>query len=490
MLSVDQFAGKPMVLEPFQADFMTEALAVDDQGDFRWNSICLVLPRKNAKTHLLAAYATWSLLEMDGSPEILLAAASDRQAGRLFEAVVAFIRQNPDLMERVVLREYIGEVARADGMGKILRMSSSPERLHGYGPSLVICDEVAQWTTPNLRKAWAALTTGGMARKSAQTFTITTAGESHTRESGILGRLIDGNEAAGDVEERGALTISRNFDGRTLVYRYEAKTTDKNDIAAIKAANPASWITEESLKRQAANPELSADEFLQLHGNVWSDGSQRAWIGRGAWDRLMVPDLQVPEGAELFIGVDSALNDDTLAISWAWRFPDDEERIGVKCHVIGARRGVPCHELVADRNLDPRQAISVIERLRAAGHDIHSVAYDPNRFEVVAMMLDELGYTVVDSWGKKTNQTRAWASWFDGIHTGRLAHDGDLVLAEHVTHAQAEHTENGWKVHKLRNQRGVKIDALVSSAMAAWRCQVEPAGGGYVMFWDDTEVPA
>ena len=483
--SVDQFAGDPLVLEEWQRTFMNEALAAEDDGSFKWQSCCLLVSRKNGKTALLAAYALWHLLETDGSPEILLAAASDRQAGRLYDAVVAYIRNAPELSERVIVREYRGEIARSDGRGKILRMSSSPERLHGYGPSLVICDEVAQWVTPNLRKAWAALTTGGGARKSAQTFTITTAGESHTRETGILGRLVDGNERQGDVESTGALTVSRNEQGRTLVYRYEAQTTDPTDTKAIKAANPASWITEEFLAKQAANPEISVDEFLQLHACVWSDGSRRAWIKRAAWQQLEIADVQVPDDAELFIGIDCSLSDDTTAVAWAWRIPDSE-RIGVKCHVIGARRGVACHELVPEGKIDPRLAIEVVDRL-AKDHAIREIAYDPNRFELAARLLDESGYRVADAWGKRANQTRAWAAWFDGVQTGRIAHDGDLVLAEHVTHAEAELTENGWKVRKLRGQRAVKIDALVAAAMAAWRCQVEGDSAPYLLSWDDVE---
>lgn len=486
--SDDQFDGQPFILESWQRRFVAEALAVNDEGDYTWNSVALVVARGNGKTALLAAYALWSLLERDGSPEILLAAASDKQAGRLFDHVVKFIKRNSSLGQQVHLREYIGEIARVDGRGKILRMSSSPERLHGYGPSLVICDEVAQWTTPNLRRAWAALTTGGIKRKSPQTFTITTAGESHTRETGILGRLIDGNQANGDVEKHGPLTVSRNFKGATLVWNYEAKTTDPQDIDAIKAANPASWITEEALERQAANPELSVDEFLQLHACVWTDGSRRAWIQRAAWQSLEVPGLQVPEGAELFVGVDAALNDDCTAVAWAWRIPETD-RIGVKCHVIGARRGVACHELVNERTMDPRIAMEVIERL-AQDHVIAEVAYDPNRFELAARMLSESGFQMADAWGKRANQTRAWASLFDGVQTGRIAHDGDLVLTEHVTHAEADHTENGWKVRKIRGQGMVKIDALVAAAIATWRCQAAGERAGYLLSWDDVEVTA
>ena len=483
--SVDQFAGQPLVLEQWQREFMDEALAVDSEGLPVWSSIALVLPRKNGKTALLAAYACWHAMEDQGSPEVLLAASSDRQAGRLFDAVVAYIRRNEFLAAQFHIREYIGEIARVDGRGKILRMASDPERLHGYSPSLVVVDELHAWQTPRLRRAWAALTTAGGARRASQTFTITTAGESHTRETGILGNLVDGNERGGDLDDRGPLKISRNFAAKTLVWRYEAQTTDPSDTAAIKAANPASWITDEYLARQAANPEVSVDEFLQLHACVWSDGSRRAWIKRAAWQQLEIADVQVPDDAELFIGIDCSLSDDTTAVAWAWRIPDSE-RIGVKCHVIGARRGVACHELVPEGKIDPRLAIEVVDRL-AKDHAIREIAYDPNRFELAARLLDESGYRVADAWGKRANQTRAWAAWFDGVQTGRIAHDGDLVLAEHVTHAEAELTENGWKVRKLRGQRAVKIDALVAAAMAAWRCQVEGDSAPYLLSWDDVE---
>ena len=218
--SIDQFAGEPLVLEPWQMEFMGEALATSDPTGATpsWGSVALVVSRKNGKTSMLAAYALYRLLMDETQPEILLAAASDKQAGRLFDAIVSYIRRNPELASLVVLREYIGEIARADGGGKIMRMASDPNTLHGFSPSLVIADELAFWTKPTQRKAWAALTTGGGARKNTQTFTITTAGDANERETGILGRMIDRNESVGDVEKQPGLTISRNANARTLVY--------------------------------------------------------------------------------------------------------------------------------------------------------------------------------------------------------------------------------------------------------------------------------
>lgn len=276
--TVDPFAGQPLELEEWELEFMSEALAVDAELRLVWLSVVLVVSRKNGKTALLAAYALYHLFNDEGSPEILLAAASDRNAGRLFDACVAFCRANQELEARVHIREYVGEIGLAGGGGKIIRLATDPTTLHGYNPSLVICDELHAWTKPSLRKVWAALTSAGGARARRQVFTISTAGEASQRKEGILGRLIDGNEGAGELEQPTAgLTISRNFKGETMVYNYSAPTIDPHDVKAMKLANPASWITLAYLERQAADPELSDAEVLQLHGCVWATG-ERTWM--------------------------------------------------------------------------------------------------------------------------------------------------------------------------------------------------------------------
>jgi hypothetical protein len=61
---------------------------------------------------------------------------------------------------------------------------------------------------------------------------------------------------------------------------YEAAT--KRCLDAWRVANPASWITDEFLLRQALAPELSAAEVLQLHAGVWAAG-EYAWLTREAW---------------------------------------------------------------------------------------------------------------------------------------------------------------------------------------------------------------
>ncbi|MFT4034515.1 MAG: terminase large subunit [Patulibacter sp.] len=468
-----RFVGRPVEFEPWQEEFWTEALTVDQAGMYLWLSIALVLPRKNGKTTMLAAYALYRLLYDEDQPEILLAASSDKQAGRLFDSVVAFIRRSPELQDLLVVRSYIGEIARRDGGGVILRMSSSPERLHGYNPSLVICDEVAQWTTPNLRKAWEALTTGGGAREDAQTFTISTAGEGHTRADGILGRLIDGNEREGEVERRGSLTISRNLDGQTLVFNYAAATTSRADIPAIKAANPAGWITTRFLARQAANPELSEAAFLQLHGCVWSEGDSQ-WIAADQWRSVVRggADSALADGDVISLGFDgSRLYDATVLVACRLH---DRLIVPLKCWERPYGAAGEGWEVPAD---------DVLDTLRDA-HNRFRVArgyYDPPYWatDIDGWAL-EFGAKVVVKFptASSSRMPAALQRFKTDVLTRTLGHNGNKTMHRMVVNARMESTRGGYKLVKPGKHPEDRIDGAVAAVLAYEAASDAIAAGG------------
>ena len=131
-LGQDRFAGPPMILEPtWQAPVMYEALAASEDGAPYWKTVVIVLTRKCAKTTTLGAFADYELEQGIGEPEILLAAGSDKQAGRLFDACAGFVRRSAELRGSLIVRHHVGEIARTDGGGKIIRLSSEGDTQHG-----------------------------------------------------------------------------------------------------------------------------------------------------------------------------------------------------------------------------------------------------------------------------------------------------------------------------------------------------------------------
>lgn len=465
--TIDQFHGQPLELEGWQLDIFSEALAVDGDGQPYWKLIVEVIPRKNGKTTAVGAYGTYHADQFpELEPEVLLAAASDKQAGRLYKAVSTFIRVAPELRGRFHLRDYIGQAARVDGLGAIHRMASNPQAADGYNPSLTIIDELHRWTTPSLSTFWEALNTAGGARRHSQVFVITTAGEGHTREDGILGPLVDGNEAAGELERpHEGLTISRNHEARTLVYNYSAPTKRRQDFAAIRQANPASWVTDEYLKAQQANPALSDAAFLQLHGCVWAQ-DEGVYVDPDTW-RELGDGQGVPLGATVCLGADGSRTFDTTVVARA--APADDGRVDVEASVYSARQEAPHHVLHPGGRIDFEDVENGILG-DFADYQVAEAAYDPRYLDrsadLLIARLPEAALVAVEPMSKHMRD--ALAAFERGVLEGIVRHTGDPVLLAHVEACKgAFDPDRGWTVRKRDHRR--PIDAVVAMALAYWR---------------------
>jgi phage terminase large subunit-like protein len=408
----------------------------------------------------LAAYALFRLLTDVGLPEIILAASSDKQAGRLFEAASLYIRQNPVLDQLVRVRDHAGELRREDGQGVVYRMSSDPRRLHGYNPTLVVLDELAQWTTPELVRAHAALTSGSGARSSPQVFSISTAGEARDREDSILGRILDGARRSEGMEERPGRMIARLGASRMLVWNFEAPTEDPHDVAKMKLANPASWITEEFLAKQAENPELTDAQVLQLHGGVWAAGDE-TWLPTGAWAECEDASLGEPAAdTPIIMAFDGSNNRDSTALVgctlderphiWVigvWERPDGAperwkiDREAVKARVAEAMATWQVEEFPCD----PPGWHSEVEEWGEVYAGTQTLMYPTNRRELV---------------------TAACSKFYSAVLEKGLTHDGNHRLAVHLGNAIVKTGPNVKYITKEHPDSPRKIDLAIGAVMA------------------------
>jgi len=501
--SIGRFAGKVFDLEDWQRAIFDEALEYYADGTPAWTMVVLVLPRKNGKTQILAAYALWRLLVDDGMPEILLAASSDKQAGRLFEACVAYIRGNPALDDLLIIREHDGEIVRVDGGGIIRRMASDPKRIHGYNPSLVICDEVAQWTTPLLRSAWDALITGDGARESAQVFAITTPGEAHTRATGILGRLIDRTAQSGETELDGVKSTTRSKVSKTIVYQWSAPwpaanpkplrdahaalvlaealgDTERIEIAqrefdiasgimlpAWKQANPASWITEEYLigKALGALPEASV---LQLHAGVWAEGEDQ-WLTADAW-AIGQRHSELQPGDVITLGFDGSRVSDATALI-ACRLRDG---------LIAPIRVWECPEGAAGRFWNvPRKEVDAAVAWAFETYDVTRMYADPPdwRSEIDTWALQWPRRVIEFPTSGDMRMGAAVERFTTDLAAGELGHTNDPTLTRHIGNAIRSKNRHGYRITKPAKLSERKIDAAVAAVIAyEARCDSIAAG--------------
>jgi phage terminase large subunit-like protein len=226
-------------------------------------------------------------------------------------------------------------------------------------------------------------------------------------------------------------------------------------VKAMKLANPASWITEAYLARQAADPELTDADVLQLHGCVWAE-KDTTWIGPDVWMACRV-ERRLQEGETIVLGFDGSEKRDTTVLAAStldgfvtplavWERP--------------ARGG---------------------ENWRVPRSEVHAaIDFAMEEYDVVELAFDPPGwYSEGDEWteryGEKvvmfeTKQPKRMAPACERFQTGakegKVSHNGHEVLARHVGHCVGKETPWGVLITKDHPDSPRKIDAAVASVIA------------------------
>lgn len=441
-----RWAGKPLVLEPWQREIVSELLRTDDDGWRTYREALIGLPRKNGKSTLASALALY-LLVADAEPgaEVYSAAASKEQARIVFGQAREMVLASPRLSDWCKVGRDAITVPSTSGIYRVL--SSDAPRQHGLNPSGIIVDELHAHRTDEL---YLALRTASLAREQPLMVSITTAGWDLDT---ICGRLYD----------RGRSDAS----GDDFCFYWRSIAEDElEDPAAWKRANPASWITLEDLAREArALPRFAFDRW---HLNRWTS-AEESWLPPGAWDASCNDRYAIEPSDTIVVGVDIGVKHDTSALVWV--APKDGKLVA-RSHVFAVQhdpdRPPAAHTIAQGERVELELVENKIRDL-AREYQVLEVVYDPWRFERSAQALADEGLLLVEF--PQTNERMAPASQglFDAITEGRIVHDGDPVLKAHIEAAAAKDTGRGWRLSKKDAKK--PMDAAIGLVMATTRAE-------------------
>jgi len=273
------FAGQPFDLRPWQErDIIRPLFKTGKDGRRLYRTCLLMLPRKNGKTELAAATAVYCLLFDSKQGEIYLAAADRDQAGKVFQAMVAMLRNDPELEADVEIVESQKRIVHRKSGSFCRAISAEAYSKHGFNASVVIYDELH--CAPD-RKLYDVLVTSQGGRVQPLMIVISTAG--YDRQS-ILWELY---AHAKKVAEQPSL------DPTFLPIIYEAPAeADWTDEKVWKQANPAlgDFRSLEEMRIACLRAQqIPAQEmaFRQLYLNQWTESSAR-WIPLPSWDACNV----------------------------------------------------------------------------------------------------------------------------------------------------------------------------------------------------------
>jgi phage terminase large subunit-like protein len=426
------FAGRPFALRPWQKAILKQLFKTGRDGRRVYRTCLLMLPRKNGKTELAAAIAIYCLL-FDGQTggEIYLAAADRDQAGKVYQAMVAMLRAEPDLLAEVEIVESQKRLVHPRSGSFVKAISAEAYSKHGFNASVVIYDELH--AAPN-RELWDVLATSQGARLQPLLMAISTAG--YDRHS-ILWELYA--HAKRVVE-------NPQIDPTFLPILYEAPPeADWRAETTWHLANPAlgdfrSLEEMRVMAQRAAEIPAQENTFRRLYLNQWTEQAAR-WISLAAWDACQTA-LRPWTGRTCYVGLDLSSTTDLTALVGVY---PDGEGFDVRAAAFlpearlrarAQRDRVPYDEW-ARRGLlivTPGTVVDY-ERVRAelqawdADSDVREVAYDPwNATDLVSRLSAQDGFTCVPIRQGFAALSAPTKSLEKAILSQMLRHDGHPVL--------------------------------------------------------------
>jgi phage terminase large subunit-like protein len=433
--------GGSLLLEDWQREVLI------DHFDGAVEEVVL-LPKGQGKTTLFAALSLWSLLTTSDA-RIYLAAASRDQASLMYQHALGFVDRQPKLQELIATRPGYRELRNRSDSGFLRTVSADSNTNDGTGATLVCVDEYHRHKTTDL----VAVFRDGLGKRGGKMVTISTAGA-------------NSRTPLGQVRERAHLLKDQSRDDfhfRAVSpdgsFRYHEWAVpdgeDVDSIEVVKRANPSSFVTVEELRRRYESPSMHRREWLRYAANQWVGALEDAWLEPGRWSALADPEMVIPDGAEVYLGVDIGLRHDTSAVAIVHQLPDG--RYAVEGTVF---------EPPAEGDLDLSKVEQHIMSL-ADRYAVQSLTYDRWGFARSAQYLSDMGLLCLDMPMTNERTVPACARLLEAVNRAELVHNGDPVLTAHVEAGAIRETERGWRISKGKTaQQGGKIDLLMAMLLA------------------------
>jgi phage terminase large subunit-like protein len=475
----DDFYGKPFTLQKWQREVLYNVYGtLNDSGHRQYNYAYLEIPKKNAKTTLIAGLAVYHLINDENEGQIYCCAADRGQAMLVYKAAVSMIEQNPALSKALKITDSKKEILYKK-TGTILKvLSAEAYTKHGINPTVVIFDELH--CQPN-RNLWDVMTFGaGSARKEPLWWVITTAGDDPDKLS--IGYEI--HEYARKIQE-----------GEIADPSWYAKIYNAPEDANIfdeevwKLANPSLGITIslDAVRKEALTARNSASAeklFRWLRLNQWVSLKQTGWLDITLWDST-AGDWNLTEliGKKCYAGLDLSSTTDLTGLVLLfppqdglneWRFfceawiPEDnmKERIN--------RDNVPYDKWVSQKILHatPGNVIDYdfvrarIETL-AKQYDMVYLCTDPWNSRMLTQQLQKADIECLEVTQNMANMSPAMKEIERLMKSGLMTHDINQLARWCFgnVHLAVDGNEN---IKPMKNKSRDRIDVIVAliNAMA------------------------
>jgi len=378
--------------------------------------VWLVVPEGNGKTTITALIALY-YAHLIPRGKVAVAASSRDQAGILFEQAQGFVDSTPGLKKRFRTYEGYRRIKSKVTAGKIQIYASDEGTGDGIIPDLGILDELHRHKKGlKLYRTW----TGKLDKKAGQVLAISTAGEPYSEFEEI--RATMRSEATEVKRER--CYVRAASEGMVLHDYHVPDGQNVEDMEVVKAANPFSGVTVESLGRKRRRKTMSLSHWRRMNCNQAVRGDESA-ITEVQLAKVLTDD-EIPKGEPIWAGFDIGWKWDTTAIAPVW-LPSFEHRLFGRPKILTPPR---------DGNmLHPDKIHKAFEEVHAR-NPIEVVVMDMSKAEEMAVwLMEDLGVRVVDHSSKPEPMALAYERWMEAMREGWLGVSRDAEFIRHILNA-------------------------------------------------------
>jgi phage terminase large subunit-like protein len=460
-------AGKRFHLELFQKLWVQDWYRRDRHGRRVFNVGLLGIPKGNGKTPLAAGFGSLAVLDPPAGqiPDVYGFAGARAQAGH----AQTFLKRNTDGELGRFLKVHGSSIAVPERGGAYTLLSSIGDLAHGTNPSAAIGDEIWQFVHRQQKETWNAIAEA-LHKRPGESWLMAIS-QAYSDESSLLGEihLAALKHPKLEVYNDGCLMILRDEASGFLMHWYGAPDdADIEDDRIIKLCNPLSTVSVGDLRAALIRPGADEYDWRRLHLNQPTKG-KFSWLPPGAWNRLHADGVQVPAGADIYVGIDAAYSGDTTAVVFAWKAPDG--RIHVRARVWSAIAGNPAHVFPPGDSLDNEQLVEPYIHELAKTYKIREIVFDPEYFTNEAKHLARAGFTIAPVYPQSKDMSDAVRAMKKAVDQGKVGHDGDPVLSRHFGNAVGKKVYRGTKEYDAidKESRSHRIDGATAAVLAHWR---------------------
>lgn len=414
-------------------------------GTRRYSDVYIEMARKGAKSTLTGGISLYCLCcEGEQGPQVIVAATTAEQAGKVFKPAQGMVRKSADLREAFDLTAWSKSITCDQNQGFIQPINSKSSTQDGWNPHLAVTDELHGHKERGLHDV---LKSAFGARKNPLMWRITTAGyivtgvcyEQRTMVTKILDGIIEADHYFG------------------IIYTLDDGDEPLDESNWVKA-NPMIGITPalaemRSYAKEAAAAPGVMGEFKTKRLNIWTT-SKGGWLNMERWKKLP-GNAKLPDDLPIWGGIDLASVSDITALALCW-WDGPELNISGRYYLpesaieLRNQRGDFTYKHWQEQGhliVTPgdRTDYEFIERdILAAGsdYDVQQFGYDPYNATHIVNQLTEQGLPMVEIRQGSRTLHPAMQEFERKMLGNELRHDGNPVLTWAASNVVARRDAN------------------------------------------------